>query len=125
MTDLSDMQLAQSIVAGGQTIQTATPPARLVLLADLGILAHESVRGQVVHRTAAPGVPLFETRATVTPGGDFLLILEARDGNGALAFIRDLDCRGHGLAALSLDRVGSGGAVRGEARFHRPVTKPS
>src|SRR5690554_1583420 len=74
MTDLSDMQLAQSIVAGGQTIQTATPPARLVLLADLGILAHESVRGQVVHRTAAPGVPLFETRATVTPGGDFLLM---------------------------------------------------
>lgn len=61
----------------------------------------------------------------VLPGGDFLLILEARDGNGALAFIRDLDCRGHGLAALSLDRVGSGGAVRGEARFHRPVTKPS
>lgn len=61
----------------------------------------------------------------VLPGGESRLILSAGDGNAALAFVRDLDCRGHGLAALTLESVGSGGGVRGDARFHRPVTKPS
>jgi len=74
MNDTSDMILAQQVTVGGREIAVATPPAGLVTRDDLGILAHESLAGQVVHRTAGPKIPLFETRATLTPGGDFLLM---------------------------------------------------
>ena len=58
------------------------------------------------------------------PDGELRLTLAARDGNAVLALVSDLDCRGFELIDLILERDG-GGAVRGEARFHPPVTKPS
>ena len=74
MSDTSDMILAQHVTVGGREVAVAAPPRGLVTRDDLGILAHESLAGQVVHRTAGPKIPLYETRATVTPGGDFLLM---------------------------------------------------
>ena len=68
--DTSDFVLAQQVTVGGQQIQTADPPTGLIVHEDLGILSHEAVSGQVIHRTAVPSVPLYETRATITPGGD-------------------------------------------------------
>jgi len=41
---------------------------------QLGLVAHESVTGQLVHRARWPERGLYETRATITPGGDYLLI---------------------------------------------------
>ena len=86
MLDTSDMILAQHVTVAGREIATAAPPRGLVTRDDLGILAHESLAGQVVHRTAGPKVPLFETRATVTPGGDFLLMFPegGHYGHGAV-----------------------------------------
>lgn len=86
MTDTSDMILAQHVAVGGREVHVAAPPRGLVTRDDLGILAHETLTGQVVHRTSGPKVPLFETRATVTPGGDFLLMFPegGHYGHGAV-----------------------------------------
>ena len=78
MADTSDMKLASKITVGGEEIHIASPPEGLVAREDLGILAQESVDGMVVHRTPAPAVPLYETRATITPGGDYLLMFPER-----------------------------------------------
>lgn len=74
MRDDSDMKLAEKIVVGGTEFRTAAPPKGLVLRAELGLVTHEAVTGQVVHRTPRPQVGLYETRATITPGGDYLLM---------------------------------------------------
>ena len=74
MPDTSDFKLAERVTVGGQQIQVADPPTGLIVREDLGILSHEAVGGQVIHRTAKPSIPLYETRATVTPGGDYLLM---------------------------------------------------
>ena len=72
--DTSDFVPAQQVTVSGQQIQTADPPTGLIVHEDLGILSHEAVSGQVIHRTAVPSIPLYETRATITPGGDYLLM---------------------------------------------------
>jgi len=41
---------------------------------SLGLLTHESLTGQVVHTARWSERGLFECRATITPGGDFLLM---------------------------------------------------
>ena len=64
-------QFINRIAIAGRQISTARPPAGLVLREELGILAHESLHGQLVHR--AEGT-LFECRATKTPRGDYLLM---------------------------------------------------
>lgn len=74
MPDLSDFVIAERVVVAEREIETSAPPEGLVLREQLGILAHSAVNGQVIHRTAGPRVPLFETRATITPGGDYLLM---------------------------------------------------
>lgn len=86
MIDTSDMSLAQHVTVGGRELALAAPPVGLVTRDDLGILAHESLVGQVVHRTPGPKIPLYETRATVTPGGDFLLMFPegGHYGHGAV-----------------------------------------
>jgi hypothetical protein len=68
------MRLAKSVTVGGRQIEMAVPPSGLVVHEHLGILSHESVSGQVIHCTAKPEIPLYETRATITPGGDYLLM---------------------------------------------------
>lgn len=99
MPDTLDSRLAERVTVGGQQIQLTTPPTGLVVHEDLGILSHESVRGQVVHRTAGPTIPLYETRATIIPCGDYLLMFP--DGGhygGSDVKVNDL------LAYRSIDR---------------------
>ena len=74
MTNHSDMKLAKSITIGGEQIRVAELPTVLHLHEDLGILTHEAVEGQLVHRSPHPNVRLFETRTAITPGGDYLLM---------------------------------------------------
>ena len=66
-------RIAQEITVGGVRISTAAPPRGVKLRAELGLLTAADVRGQIVHR-AAPGKDVYETRAVITPGGDFLLM---------------------------------------------------
>jgi hypothetical protein len=73
--DLSDDLLpATEITVGGVTLCVSTPGADLVFHREAGIIAAAPVSAQVVYRTSSPTVPLFETRCTVTPSGDFLLM---------------------------------------------------
>jgi Neuraminidase (sialidase) len=74
MPDTVDFRLAKRVTIGGKQIEVADPPTGLIVHGDLGILSHEAVSGQVIHRTDGPDTPLYETRATITPGGDYLLM---------------------------------------------------
>ena len=66
-------RIAKEITVGGQSISPAAPPRGLKLHEELGLITAEAVRGQIVHRAAA-GKDVYETRAVITPGGDFLLM---------------------------------------------------
>lgn len=74
METAPDMKITPVIRLAGIDIPTDKPPAGLTTHADVGLLGTIYLRGQVVHRTADPSIPLYETRATITPGGDFLLM---------------------------------------------------
>lgn len=67
-------QTAPEVGVGGRRVSTANPPAGLVLREHLGLLTAAAVDGQVVHRARPPVGNLFETRATITPAGDYLLM---------------------------------------------------
>jgi hypothetical protein len=68
-----DAIIAERVVVGGRTVHVNNPPP-LRLLDEPGLLADGHLSGRLIHQTAAPEVPLFETRATKTPAGDYLLI---------------------------------------------------
>ena len=65
------LPLAERITVHERPVDTGSPPDGLLTLEDVGLLSVPGVQGQVIYR--APGT-LFETRATVTPGGDYLLM---------------------------------------------------
>ncbi len=73
---LPPLPLAESLQIQGTTIQTKAPPAGLVLREELGLLTVDALDGQVVHRTTTR---ILETRATITPGGDYLLMFPEGD----------------------------------------------
>jgi len=60
-----------AITVGGVTFDPASPPKPLVLRRNLGLVTAPAVDGQLVHESKRN---LFETRATITPGGDYLLM---------------------------------------------------
>jgi len=64
-------KLLGKIEVGGMPIDTTAPPVGLVMRPDLGLLTAAPLDGQVVH---VGETNLFETRATKTPGGDYLLM---------------------------------------------------
>jgi N-acetylneuraminic acid mutarotase len=66
------LRLADTIVLNGMPVATAAPPRGLVLRPALGLLCAAAVDGQIVHRARQGSV--FETRATITPAGDYLLM---------------------------------------------------
>ncbi len=63
--------LAKTIQVGGVTFDPASPPKPLVLRRRIGLVTAPAVDGQLVHESKRN---LFETRATITPGGDYLLM---------------------------------------------------
>ena len=69
----SEDRLAKKITVGGASIHPAAPPRGLVLREKLGLVTAKAVDGQIVHR-AQSGKDVYETRAVITPGGDFLLM---------------------------------------------------
>ena len=69
-----DISLLDTVTIAGKDIRLASPPAGLVTREHLGLLTSEHVDGQVVHRARDDERGLYETRATITPGGDYLLM---------------------------------------------------
>ncbi len=62
---------AAAVTVGGVKIDTASPPKPLVTRRELGLVTAQAVDGQLVHEAKNH---LYETRATITPGGDYLLM---------------------------------------------------
>ena len=62
--------LAESIQVGGVTFDPISPPEPLLTRRDLGLVTAPGIDGHVVHEAEKN---LFETRAAVTPAGDYLL----------------------------------------------------
>jgi len=74
MAEQMKHEIADVVRVGEQDIRTFAPPTGLRVLEAAGLLAHESVRAKVVHEARDPEGGLYETRATVTPAGDYLLL---------------------------------------------------
>jgi hypothetical protein len=66
-----DTKMADLITVGGIKIDLASPPKPLVTRRDLGLVTARAVDGRLVHDSKKN---LYETRATITPGGDYLLM---------------------------------------------------
>ena len=74
---LADTPLLKEVVIGVEqpiTVSLTVPPPDFVVDAELGLLRHEALSGQIVHRVGKQARGLFETRAVRTPKGDLLLM---------------------------------------------------
>ena len=65
--------VAEVVLVGGMELRTGRLPPGLVLRDELGIITTRYVNGQIIHHAAA-GAMVLETRAIITPGGDYLLM---------------------------------------------------
>ena len=72
MVNSNEPQIETQIKVGGVEISLSQPPKGMVLNEKLGLLlANDRITGQVVYTATDM---LLETRATITPGGDYLLM---------------------------------------------------
>jgi hypothetical protein len=96
MAQYEPLPLAETTTIGTHPVSLSAPPEGYVLRGHLGLLTHEALDGQVVHRTARPvvfGVSglVLETRAIQTPGGDYLLMFpEGEHYGGHPGHVNDL-----------------------------------
>lgn len=63
--------LLKTMTVNGIEISPEHPPKGLVIRQPLGLLCVKSLNGQVIHRSSRH---VFESRATITPKGDYLLM---------------------------------------------------
>lgn len=73
---LAPLPIMETVKAGGFEFRTNALPPGLVLRDDLGLLTVGTLDGRVVHRTSTR---VLETRAVMTPGGDYLLMFPEGD----------------------------------------------
>jgi len=70
------LPLTEAVRVGTKDIPTKNPPAGFKVDATLGLMMANAIDGQVVHRTKTR---ILETRATITPKGDYLLLFPEGD----------------------------------------------
>jgi hypothetical protein len=73
---LEPLPLMETVTVSGIDFATKSLPKGLVLHDEMGLLTVAAVKGQVVHRTKTR---ILETRATITPRGDYLLMFPEGD----------------------------------------------
>jgi len=64
--------LSDTILVQGKVVTRNSVPEGFRFDGDLGLMVHKNISGKVIHRNYEGG--LFETRATITPKGDYLLM---------------------------------------------------
>jgi sialidase-1 len=69
-----DHSLADSVTIGGNAINPKNLPESLKLNRKIGIISDEHIQAKLIHRTANANIRCYETRATKTPGGDYVLM---------------------------------------------------
>ncbi len=81
--DQHDPELPADALCIGSDIAFAAahPPRGYKVSGELGLLTHENITGQVIHGAQNPAGTLYETRAVVTPKGDYLVLIP--DGSHA------------------------------------------
>src|SRR5205814_4677140 len=72
--EAADDELAKRITVGAAKFDPSSPPAGLVLREALGIVTTPAVQGHIVHHARDRKRGMYETRAVVTPKGDYLLM---------------------------------------------------
>ena len=83
MRDYEELLLAKVVEIGGMHVLLNSLPPGLILRNDLGILSTDALNGKIVHRVENSSVKVLETRATVTPNGDYLLIFPEGEHYGS------------------------------------------
>lgn len=75
--DNKDLYLQSETLCVGRdiSIDLSHPPAGYKLRKDLGLLVQDTMEGQVVHTAQSKQGTLYETRAVVTPKGDYLVLI--------------------------------------------------
>ncbi len=73
---LEPLPLMETVTVNGIDLNAKSPPKGFLLDQDMGLLMTAAMKGQVVHRTQTR---ILETRATITPKGDFLLMFPEGD----------------------------------------------
>ncbi len=73
---LEPLPLMETVTVNGIDLNAMSPPKGFVLDQQTGLLMTTAMQGQVVHRTQTR---ILETRATITPKGDFLLMFPEGD----------------------------------------------
>lgn len=73
---IEPLPLMDQVKVSTVELSSQTPPKGLKVRADLGLLMVNALDGQVVHRTKTR---ILETRATITPKGDYLLLFPEGD----------------------------------------------
>jgi hypothetical protein len=74
--------IADSVEIGARRFAVTDFPPGIMLRRNVGLVAHKSVDGQLVAVAGPPRHLLFETRATITPRGDYLLMYPLCDHYG-------------------------------------------
>ncbi|MBX7211807.1 MAG: exo-alpha-sialidase [Verrucomicrobiaceae bacterium] len=70
------LPLMETVTVGSTELKTKELPKGIVLREGIGLITASAVKGQVVHRTQTR---VLETRATITPKGDYLLMFPEGD----------------------------------------------
>jgi hypothetical protein len=79
---------ADEISVGGMKFDPTDPPGGLVFRKTLGLVTAPQVDGQLVHESKTH---IFENKATITPGGDYLLMFpEGKHYGGSTNKVNDL-----------------------------------
>ena len=73
-TQSSEDVIAERVEIGGVEHAVGSLPAGVVLREHLGLVTHEVVDGRIVARARDAERGVYETRATITPAGDYLLM---------------------------------------------------
>lgn len=73
---LEPLPLMDMVTVGSTELNTKALPKGFVLREDIGLITASAVNGQVVHRTQTR---VLETRTTITPKGDYLLMFPEGD----------------------------------------------
>ena len=73
---MEPLPLMDTVTVGSTELKTKALPKGFALREDIGLITASAVKGQVVHRTQTR---VLETRATITPKGDYLLMFPEGD----------------------------------------------
>jgi len=69
-----DEPVMSHVVIHGLTVGTESPPPSLITQKALGVITGRPIQGQIIHWARDRKKGLYETRAVITPGGDYLLM---------------------------------------------------